>query len=372
MANTAQMLQGNTVYGKGSYAPNTGHVSAQGVQGYLQRDMANKSSMVSSVGGDGQSDTRSGAAAALQGQFNSNSGPVAGTSQGQQPQQQVDPNSYAAPTPVGSPLYSSTVTSPVTPSAVPTGVTGKLSLPGNIDYSNAVIGAYGSLSDQLNQTYNNAVANETEYAQNMNELNKGYAEQQGNTRAAQGGQGTLYSSANATAIQKDLDNYNDQSNKQTTEYQKNRNAFQNTAQTLKNNWSSQLDQAAKDDAAKKAAAAKARAEANAAKKAADKKSAKQKKDNRTSAQKMKDANKALNNPQGKAMLKNFEREFGFKVDGVLGAKSLAEIKKRAKDPKNLRANALLAMLQGRTKDADKAVAALKRANRAKKAKKKKK
>lgn len=358
MANTTQMLRGNTVYGSGSYAPNQGHVSAQGVQGYLQRDMTNQNQMASSVGGDGKSDTRSGASASLRDRLNqgSNQGstwgqlatPGGGPNPGQTP-------TYAASTPTGSPLYSGTVTAAAKPAAVPTGVTGKLSLPGNIDYADSVLGAYSSLSAQLNQNYNDAVANETEYANNMYGLNKEYAKQQGVTRSTQGGQGTLYSSANVNAVKNDLEGYNTQANEQKTVYQNNRNAFANTAQTTKNAWTGQLQQAARTDAEKKSAAAKARAAADAAKKAADTKSAKQKKAATGGKKKGPSkadyaaANKRLNNPQSKAKLKSFEKEFGFKADGKLGPKTLAAIKKRAKDPKNKRANELLDTLQGRSK-----------------------
>lgn len=354
MANTTQMLRGNTVYGSGSYAPNQGHVSAQGVQGYLQRDMANQNQMASSVGGDGQSDTRSGASAALRDRLSQGSaaGGFTGGMQGSGGPNPGQTPTYAAPTPTGSPLYSGTVTAAAKPAAVPTGVTGKLSLPGNIDYADSVLGAYSSLSAQLNQNYNDAVANETEYANNMYGLNKEYAKQQGVTRATQGGQGTLYSSANVNAVKNDLEGYNTQANEQKTVYQNNRNAFANTAQTTKNAWTGQLQQAARTDAEKKSAAAKERARAEATKKAADTKSAKQKKSStgKKKGPSKKDyaaANKRLNNPQSKSKLKAFEKEFGFKADGKLGPKTLAAIKKRAKNPNNKRANELLDTLQGR-------------------------
>lgn len=352
MANTTQMLQGNTVYSKGSYAPNTGHVSAQGVQGYLQRDLASRNNLASSVGGDGQSDTRSGASSALRDRLSQGSaaGGFTGGAQGSGGPNPGQAPTYAAPTPVGSPLYSGTVTAPAKPGAVPTGVTGKLSLPGNIDYANSVLGAYSSLAGQLNQNYNDAVANETEFANNMYGLNKEYAKQQGNTRAAQGGQGTLYSSANVNAVKNDLEGYNTQANEQKTTYQNNRNAFTNTAQTVKNSWTGQLQQAARDDAEKKSAAAKEKAKADATKKAADAKS-KKLAPKKPAAKKSSKPNYAAANKrldaQDKSKLKAFEKEFGFKSDGKVGPKTLAAIKKRAKDPKNKRANDLLDSIQGR-------------------------
>lgn len=349
MANTTQMLQGNTVYGSGSFAPNTGHVSAQGVQGYLQREMSSKRTLASSVGGDGQSDTRSGAAASLRDRLNS------GSNQGPTYGQQATPgggpnpyqtNTYAAPTPTGSPLYSSTVTAAAKPAAVPTGVTGKLSLPGNIDYANSVLGAYSSLSAQLNQNYNDAVANEAEYANNMYGLNKEYAKQQGVTRAAQGGQGTLYSSANVNAVRKDLENYSSQANEQQTAYQNNRNAFTNNAQTIKNSWTGQLQQASRDDAQKKAEEAKARAAAEATKKAANTKSNKQASDK--AAGNVKKFDKSTKNA-----LNNFKKANGLPTDGVLGHVAMGKLKEAAKDPKNYRAKWLLAAAQGNTKAANK-------------------
>ena len=66
-------MTGNRVYRGAGQSPNTGQVSAQGAQGYIQREMRNKQQVANGrqmgnitprpVGSDGQSDNRSTVAA---------------------------------------------------------------------------------------------------------------------------------------------------------------------------------------------------------------------------------------------------------------------------------------------------------------------
>jgi hypothetical protein len=238
------------------------------------------------------------------------------------------------------------------PNYVTVGANGQLSLPYNAAYGQAQYDAVKTANDQLLGFQTDFNTQQQQYGTQKRNLASEYGNQQRTSRNVAGSRGTVFSSAYGTAVSNDASKnaaagaeLEGQNTNFLQNYELQKGSVQNNLnQTLglaMNQYAQELAKQAGTLGYGKSSPAKQAAQAKKAN------------PQMTKAANLKSAQKRVSGPQNSALLKSFEKEFGLKADGKLGAKSLAALKKRAKDPKNARANYLLATLQNRPKDAKK-------------------
>lgn len=237
-------------------------------------------------------------------------------------------------------------------SYVTVGANGQLNLPYNAAYGQAQYDAVQKANDQLLGYQTDFNTQQQQYGTQKRNLASEYSNQQRTTRNVAGARGNVFSSAYGTAVSNDASK-NASAN---AELEGQNTAFLQNYELQKSNVQNNLNQTLglamsqyAQDLAKQAGTL-GYGKSSPAKQAAQAKKANPK---MTKAANLKSAQKRVSGPKNSALLKSFEKDFGLKADGKLGAKSLAALKKRAKDPKNARANYLLATLQNRPKDAKK-------------------
>ena len=222
MTGFGQSLQGRRVYGSGSYAPTRGQVSAQGMQGYLRREMSgNNQGMyggVSRFGRDGMSDTRSGAAkAALNRQMGGNkwagieghtgSG-YGGWQNGARPPVNGgnggnggNPKSPAGsqPPPVGNPNTAPTVT---------VNDAGILELPYSPAWNQQILGGLEDTNSALLALQQQQQQQALQYAADKRQADIDYTNTQRSTLNDNSGRGVAFSSGYGVAVGKDANDHN--------------------------------------------------------------------------------------------------------------------------------------------------------------------
>ena len=208
---------GKTVYGNGSYAPNRGQVSAQGAQGYLQRELAKGRNVVSPVGRDGMSDQRSGVAATAlkrvqptpqkaapsNGIIQNEGGKGNTTSAGNT----TPPSNSAPATQTPQPVEPAGPVAPTMPPVVNINDAGTLELPFNYAYSQEVLGALGEYNDQLLGLQLESQQQGAEYAKNKRDAGVGYEGQKVRTLSDNASRGTAFSSGYGVAVGRDANQY---------------------------------------------------------------------------------------------------------------------------------------------------------------------
>ena len=235
---------------------------------------------------------------------------------------------------------------------VTVGANGQLSLPYNAAYGQAQYDAVQKANDALLGFQTDYNTQQQQYGSQKRQIASDYTNQQRTTRNAAGARGNVFSSAYGTAVSNDAS----KNASAGAELESQNAAFLQNYEmgkaNVQNNLNQTLGLAMSQYAAElaKQAGTLGYGKSSPSKIAAQAKKANPK---ATQAANMKAAQKRLAGPRNTASLKQFERAMGLKVDGKLGAKSLSMIKKRAQDPKNARANYLLATLQNRPKDAAK-------------------
>lgn len=235
---------------------------------------------------------------------------------------------------------------------VTVGANGQLSLPYNAAYGQAQYDAVQKANDALLGFQTDYNTQQQQYGQQKRQIASDYQNQQRTTRNLAGARGNVFSSAYGTAVSNDAS----KNAAASADLEGQNSAFlQNyelQKQNVQNNLNQTLGLAMNEYAAElaKKAGTLGYGKSSPAKQAAQ---AKKANPQMTKQANMKAAQKRLAGPKNSALFKSFEKDFGLKADGRLGAKSLAALKKRAKDPKNARANYLLATLQNRPKDAKK-------------------
>ena len=243
--------QGRTVYGSGSYAPTRGPVSPAGAQGYLKREMRKGGNVglfggVSRLGRDGQSDTRSGmAAAAMQRQdrwagkeggpgFNPNSTHKGGKT-GITPAQ-TRPHTIAPP-------ITPQQTQPVTPT-VTVNAAGTLELPYNQQYSEDVLAGLADTNQALLALQQQQQQQALAYAEQQRQEGINYTNQQRGTLNDNAARGVAFSSGYGVAVGNDANNHNNMLN-QLAQDNANKNAeFEFNRTTIMNAFKDSLRQAA--------------------------------------------------------------------------------------------------------------------------------
>lgn len=200
--------RGRTVYGNGATGPNTGRVSAQGIQGYVNRETRNNANGnygISRTGRDGQSDTRSGLAAQALNRAGQHR--PAGQQSGSRSQWQGAPHwqpgnqshsnnsgSSAAAGPAAAPTQAST------PPEVTVTDTGTLQLPYDDQWGADVIGAMGDYNSQLLDLQHQQQQQALEYMNANRNLGLEYEETKRSTLNGAAAGGTAFSSAYGTAV----------------------------------------------------------------------------------------------------------------------------------------------------------------------------
>lgn len=205
MVNMSQGLQGKNVYGSGSFAPTKGRVSAKGAQGYLKREINNNRGNVGvhggaqRVGGDGESDTRSGVAAAALGRQKNASTGVGGGPQNM-PTRRVVPGNQARAKKKRTNGNGRPAPPVNTPPAVTVSDTGQITLPysdawSEEMYSNLATQNAALLKLQQEQQQSNML-----YENDLYETEKAYKEASRDNLNTAGSSGVAFSSAYGTAV----------------------------------------------------------------------------------------------------------------------------------------------------------------------------
>jgi hypothetical protein len=201
--------RGRPVYGGGSYAPNQGHVSASGAQGYAQREQRKQNQGpfggVSRVGNDGKSDTRSGVAAKAlasrvgSGPYNPNGGNT-----------NTDTSTSPTSNPGGASSNPSNPASPASPAApaapapppprVVVGPTGQLQLPYDQQFSSEILSALDQYNNELLGLQAGEQSENLDYTRQRRDTETGYTDVKRATLSGNAARGTAYSSQYGTAV----------------------------------------------------------------------------------------------------------------------------------------------------------------------------
>lgn len=225
-----QNLQGRRVYGSGSYAPTRGQVSAQGMQGYLRRELrGNNQGMyggVSRFGRDGRSDTRSGAAKSAlmrQGQFGNKwsgkegvTGPggINWKNRGRKPNaqarqaQQIQASLSEGP-PVGS---ASAAPSPSATPSVTVNDAGILELPYSPAWGQDVMGGLEDTNAALLALQQQQQQQALQYEADKRQAGIDYTNIQRDTLNDNAARGVAFSSGYGVAVGRDANDYNNLTN----------------------------------------------------------------------------------------------------------------------------------------------------------------
>ncbi len=235
---TQAFSRGRPVYGGGSFAPTRGQVSAKGAQGYLKREMQKRGNQgphggVSTVGRDGQSDTRSGVVKAALGASrptrNTNSGltgtktpfvnggrPIVDTSDPNRPGHNTDgPSTTTQPPNGGNPA---TPPQASTPPQVIVGPTGTLQLPYSQQFSAEVLAALDDYNNQILGLNMEQQQADTDYTVGRRDAGVKYGDVQRTTLSGNAAAGTAYSSKYGVAVGKNAQAYQNQINDMDTSY----------------------------------------------------------------------------------------------------------------------------------------------------------
>lgn len=218
---TGQYLTGRPVYGGGSYAPTRGQVSAQGARGYMQRQLRQKApgnrntfGGVSRVGGDGQSDTRSGVARnALQRKLDvtkktTNGNTTTVTKQQFQNEGRQPVKTLNQPKPPLGPNGQPVETPPL-----PTiNANGTLDLPYNQQFGMDVLNATQDMNTQLLELQRQQQQNALQFTQGMRQTEQDYGNMQRDTLNDNAARGTAFSSGYGLSVGQNAAAYNQQKN----------------------------------------------------------------------------------------------------------------------------------------------------------------
>lgn len=221
MPSMQQNLQGRTVYKGGSYGPTRGQVSAQGAMGYLRRETRKPANQglyggVSRRGRDGQSDTRSGAAARMLGSrgkwMGQEGGPGYGGPNNGRPgtgiqapstQQQQKPEGTAPPA-AGTPAAPPAASTPT----MTVNAAGTLELPYSPAWNSEVLTGLedtnATLADIQRQRQQQALL----YADQQRQANEGYEVQKRDTLNDNSARGVAFSSGYGVGVGRDANNFN--------------------------------------------------------------------------------------------------------------------------------------------------------------------
>lgn len=221
MYGAQQSLTGKRVYGSGSFAPTRGQVSAQGAQGYLRRNLAQRAKKAimprpgfngiegnrvgaMRIGADGKSDTRSGVASAALARLKQTPGTKPGLPGGHGQTPGINPTG-----PGGGPMHDGgpVTTTPGsggnggnTPPTVTINQSGQMELPYDSQYSAELYSSLNDFNNQLMQLQIAQQQQQAQYAQQMRDEGIAYGQQQISDLATNAGAGTAFSSRYATDV----------------------------------------------------------------------------------------------------------------------------------------------------------------------------
>lgn len=213
-----QFSRGRVAYGSGSYAPTRGQVSAQGAQGYLKRELRkNTKQGVSSYGGDGMSDTRSGVAAAALRLKNKGGASWGATSKPQTPNpgrtnfEKSDDSGmmdWRKDQPGGgTPATGGGNSTPETPN-VQIGANGQLELPYNANWNQTVLSSLGDYNSQLLDLQTQRQQQALDFMNQNRQADQDYTTLKRDTLSQSAGAGTAFSSGYGLAVGNNANAYN--------------------------------------------------------------------------------------------------------------------------------------------------------------------
>jgi hypothetical protein len=210
MVSGAGFLRGKPVYGQGSFAPNRGQVSAQGAQGYLQRELNKRGTNnggpsrfaphpgVSRFGQDGQSDTRSGAAASM---LKQGLGNRPGPNDPLEPNRPKDPlNPDSGPKQPGIPP----------PPTVTINEAGQLELPYTDNWSEQLLTGLRDMNTNLLELQMGQQEQDLEFSKLNREADSLYGTAKATTLNQNAAAGMAFSSQYGTAVGRNATEYNNQ------------------------------------------------------------------------------------------------------------------------------------------------------------------
>lgn len=244
--NPQQALAGKKVYGQGSFAPTKGRVSANGMQGYLQRSQ--RLGGVRKVGGDGQSDTRSGLA-----QMAMQRREMAG---GKRPNQSFQaPNNQrlkpptkpgGGPSLVGGGAASATAaqSSGSNVPQVTVNNNGQLELPYNPAWSQELLQQMGQYNSDLAALQGEQQQEGLAYGQATRQAGEDYTGQKRTTLNTNAGAGTAFSSAYGVQASNDAGNYQNTINEMLAQHDASNTAFDTERTAIINAFKQQMQQSA--------------------------------------------------------------------------------------------------------------------------------
>jgi hypothetical protein len=230
MATLQQAQTGNRVYNGAGISPNMGAVSAKGAQGYLKRSIKQRN-LGRPIGGDGQSDRRSGVAQAAMQRFVGaknvtvhNYGP--GFRNGgrpmvkpNKPQSGGKPQGEQFKPDKGQPEHGTMGKTPnqqvqqpqqIKAPSVQVSANGQLNLPYNQDYANAVLQANTDYNNGLTGYTNDLNQADLDYTTQTNQANRDYQALQGRTLNLNAAAGMAFSSRYGTAVANNASDYANQ------------------------------------------------------------------------------------------------------------------------------------------------------------------
>lgn len=225
MASISQLSAGKPVYGSGSYAPTRGPVSAAGSMGYVQREM--QKNAVSKTGNDGQSDSRSGLAAAALSRSAVNAAPAAVTQKtsttpaASAPKTTLQSNAPAAPSAPAAAVASAPQTSAPTGTPatdVQVNSLGQLQLPYSANWGAEVLAALEQGNADILQMQLDSQKESQQFADDSRNLDKMYASDQASDSNISAARGLTKTSAYAKEITDSASEYSNQKNSLTSNH----------------------------------------------------------------------------------------------------------------------------------------------------------
>lgn len=219
-------LTGKKVNGSGSFAATRGPVSAQGAQGYLQREVNKPGNVgihggVSRVGNDGKSDTRSGIAAGLLAKQRSVGGPITngmaagpggpgggkgGVKPPKLPPKTVPTGGVKGPGPGG--VATDGGPGGIAPPEVNVNDAGQLELPYNAAFQANQLANLNQYNQDIMGLTMGMQNQQLEYNQNKRDLNLDYVDIKRDTLNQNATGGTAFSSQYGTAVGRNAQNFN--------------------------------------------------------------------------------------------------------------------------------------------------------------------
>lgn len=248
-----QFSRGRVAYGSGSYAPTRGQVSAQGAQGYLKRELRkNTKQGVSSYGGDGMSDTRSGVAAAAL-RLKNKGGASWGATNSGKPQTPNPGRTYELPDESGmgdwrkdQPGGGTPATgggNPETPN-VQIGANGQLELPYNANWNSTVLSSLGDYNSQLLDLQTQRQQQALDFMNQNRQADQDYTNLKRDTLSQSAGAGTAFSSGYGLAVGNNANAYNTFKNQLASQNALANNSFDLQQSSIVDNFNNILRQGA--------------------------------------------------------------------------------------------------------------------------------